>query len=47
MFDLLLVLVLPFAIVFMVGRMIERPRQGYVIVAVMAILCLLYTSRCV
>jgi K+-transporting ATPase ATPase A chain len=34
MFDLLLVLVLPFAIVFM----IERPRQGYVIVAVMAIL---------
>jgi potassium-transporting ATPase potassium-binding subunit len=38
MFDLLLVIVLPFAIVFMFGRMVGRPRQAYAIVAVMAII---------
>ena len=36
-FDLLFVIVLPFAIVFMFGRLIGRPRQGYAIIAVMAI----------
>jgi len=36
MFELLLVIVLPFAIVFMFGRLIGRPRQAYAIVAVMA-----------
>src|SRR5258707_13451675 len=43
MFDLLLVIVLPFAIAFMFGRLIGRPRQGYAIVAVMAILFLGHT----
>jgi potassium-transporting ATPase potassium-binding subunit len=38
MFDLLLVIVLPFAIVFMFGRMVHRPRQAYAILAVMAII---------
>ncbi len=38
MFELLLVIVLPFAIVFMFGRMIGNRRQGYAIVAVMAII---------
>jgi potassium-transporting ATPase potassium-binding subunit len=38
MFDLLLVIVLPFAIVFMFGRMVGRPRQAHAIVAVMAII---------
>ncbi len=38
MFDLLLVIVLPFAIVFMFGRLIGRPRQGHAIVAVMVII---------
>jgi len=38
MFDLLIVIVLPFAIVLMFGRLIGRPRQGYAIVAVMAII---------
>jgi K+-transporting ATPase ATPase A chain len=38
MFELLLVIVLPFAIVFMFGRLIGRPRQAYAIVAVMAII---------
>jgi potassium-transporting ATPase potassium-binding subunit len=36
MFELLLVIVLPFAIVLMFGRLIARPRQAYAIVAVMA-----------
>jgi K+-transporting ATPase ATPase A chain len=36
-FDLLFVIVLPFAIVFMFGRLIGRPRQGYAIIAVMVI----------
>ena len=43
MFDLLLVIVLPFAIVFMFGRLIGRPRQGYAIIAVMAIIFLGHT----
>ena len=38
MFDLLLVIVLPFAIAIMFGRLIGRKRQGYALVAVMAIL---------
>ena len=36
MFDLLLVIVLPFAIVLMFGRLIGRPRQGLALAAVMA-----------
>ncbi len=43
MFDLLLVIVLPFAIVFMFGRLIGRPRQGLAIVAVMAVIFLGHT----
>src|ERR1022692_3183213 len=43
MFDLLLVIVLPFAIVLMFGRLIGRPRQGYAIAAVMAIIFLGHT----
>jgi K+-transporting ATPase ATPase A chain len=43
MFDLLLVIVLPFAIAFMFGRLIEKRRQAYAIVAVMALLFLGHT----
>ena len=43
MFDLLLVIVLPFAIALMFGRLIGRRRQGHAIVAVMAILFLGHT----
>jgi K+-transporting ATPase ATPase A chain len=43
MFDLLLVIVLPFAIVFMFGRLIGRPRQAYAIIAVMAVIFLGHT----
>ncbi len=43
MFELLLVIVLPFAIVLMFGRLISRPRQGYAIVAVMAVIFLGHT----
>jgi len=43
-FDLLLVIVLPFAIVFMFGRLIGRPRQALVIVAVMAAIWLGHTT---
>jgi potassium-transporting ATPase potassium-binding subunit len=43
LFDLLFVIVLPFAIVFMFGRLIGRPRQGYALVAVMAIIFLGHT----
>lgn len=39
-FDLLLVIVLPFAIVFMFGRLIGKPRQVLAIVAVMAVIFL-------
>src|SRR5260370_32657012 len=39
-FDLLLVIVLPFAIVFMFGRLIGRPRQAYAIIAVIAVIFL-------
>ena len=38
MFDFLFVIVLPFAIIFMFGRLIGRPRQAYALVAVMAII---------
>jgi potassium-transporting ATPase potassium-binding subunit len=41
--ELLLVIVLPFAIVFMFGRLIGRPRQAYAIVAVMAIIFIGHT----
>jgi len=43
MFDLLLVIVLPFAIALMFGRLIGNKRQGRAIVAVMAILFLGHT----
>jgi K+-transporting ATPase ATPase A chain len=43
LFDLLFVIVLPFAIIFMFGRLIGRPKQGYAIVAVMAIVFLAHT----
>jgi K+-transporting ATPase ATPase A chain len=43
MFDLLLVIVLPFAIAFMFGRLIDKRRQGLAIVAVMGILFLGHT----
>ena len=43
MFDLLFVIVLPFAIIFMFGRLIGRPRQGYAIVAVMALIFVAHT----
>ena len=43
MFDLLIVIVLPFAIIFMFGRLIGRPRQAYAIVAVMAIIFIGHT----
>ena len=42
-FDLLLVIVLPFAIVFMFGKMIGRRKQALVIVAVMALIFLAHT----
>jgi potassium-transporting ATPase potassium-binding subunit len=42
-FELLLVIVLPFAIVFMFGRLIGKPRQAYAIAAVMAIIFLGHT----
>jgi potassium-transporting ATPase potassium-binding subunit len=42
-FDLLLVIVLPFAIVFMFGRLIGRRRQALVIAAVMAVIFLAHT----
>jgi potassium-transporting ATPase potassium-binding subunit len=43
MFDLLLVIVLPFAIVFMFGRLTGKPRQALAIVAVMAVIFLGHT----
>jgi potassium-transporting ATPase potassium-binding subunit len=43
MFDLLLCIVLPFAIVVMFGRMTGRPRQAYAIIAVMAVIFLGHT----
>jgi potassium-transporting ATPase potassium-binding subunit len=43
MFDLLFVIVLPFALVFMFGRLIGRPRQGYALAAVMAVIFLGHT----
>jgi potassium-transporting ATPase potassium-binding subunit len=41
--ELLLVIVLPFAIVFMFGRLIGKPRQAYAIAAVMAVIFLGHT----
>jgi potassium-transporting ATPase potassium-binding subunit len=41
--ELLLVIVLPFAIVFMFGRLIGKPLQAYMIVAVMAIIFIGHT----
>ncbi|HXZ65333.1 MAG TPA: potassium-transporting ATPase subunit KdpA [Streptosporangiaceae bacterium] len=43
MFELLLVIVLPFAIVVMFGRLTGRPRQAYAIIAVMAVIFLGHT----
>ncbi len=43
-FDLLLVIVLPFAIALMFGRLIGKPRQGYAIAAVMAVIFLGHTA---
>jgi potassium-transporting ATPase potassium-binding subunit len=43
MFELLLVIVLPFAIIFMFGRMIDGRRQALAIVAVMAVIFLGHT----
>jgi potassium-transporting ATPase potassium-binding subunit len=43
MFQLLLVIVLPFALVFMFGRLIGKPRQGYAIAVVMLIIFLGHT----
>jgi potassium-transporting ATPase potassium-binding subunit len=43
-FDLLLVIAAPFAIVFMFGRLIGRPRQALVIVAVMGAIFLGHTT---
>jgi potassium-transporting ATPase potassium-binding subunit len=43
LFDLLLVIVLPFAIVFMFGRLIGRRKQALVLVAVMAVIFLAHT----
>jgi K+-transporting ATPase ATPase A chain len=43
MFDLLLVIVLPFAIALMFGRLIGKRRQGMALVAVMAILFFAHT----
>ena len=42
-FDLLLVIVLPFAIALMFGRLIGKPRQGYAIAAVMAVIFIGHT----
>ncbi|HXY28593.1 MAG TPA: potassium-transporting ATPase subunit KdpA [Acidimicrobiales bacterium] len=44
MFDLLLVIVLPFSIALMFGRLIGRPNQGRVLVAVMAIIFVAHTA---
>jgi potassium-transporting ATPase potassium-binding subunit len=44
MFDLLLVIVLPFAIALMFGRLIGKPRQGYAIAAAMAIIFIGHTA---
>jgi potassium-transporting ATPase potassium-binding subunit len=43
-FDLLLVVVLPFAIIVMFGRLIGRPKQALVIIAVMAVIFLGHTT---
>jgi potassium-transporting ATPase potassium-binding subunit len=42
-FDLFIVIVLPFAVLFMFGQLIGRPRQAYVLMAVMAIVFVAHT----
>ena len=42
-FDLFFVIVLPFAILFMFGRLIGKPRQAYALVAVMAVIFVAHT----
>ena len=42
-FDLFIVIVLPFAILFMFGRLIGKPRQAYALVAVMAVIFVAHT----
>ena len=42
-FDLLFVILLPFATLFMFGRLIGKPRQAYALVAVMAIIFVAHT----
>ena len=42
-FDLLFVIVLPFAILFTFGRLIGKPRQAYALVAVMAVIFVAHT----
>jgi K+-transporting ATPase ATPase A chain len=42
-FDLFIVIVLPFAILFMLGRLIGKPRQAYALVAVMALIFVAHT----
>ena len=44
LFDLFIVIVLPFAILFMFGRLTGRPRQAYALVAVMGIIFLAHTA---
>jgi K+-transporting ATPase ATPase A chain len=43
-FDLLFVIVLPFAILFMFGRLIGKPRQAHALVAVMAVIFVAHTA---
>ena len=42
-FDLFIVIVLPFAILFMFGRLLGKPRQAYALVAVMAVIFVAHT----
>jgi len=42
-FDLFIVIVLPFAILFMFGRLLGKPRQAYALVAVMAVIFAAHT----
>jgi len=43
LFDLFIVIILPFAILFMFGRLIGKPRQAYALVAVMAVIFVAHT----
>jgi len=42
-FDLFIVIMLPFAILFMFGRLLGKPRQAYALVAVMAVIFVAHT----